>query len=264
MQYESYKLLLTSIDSIGEKISPSDTSLNRSFETKELNNIQLMFDKFKQFILDDNEVEFLKLELDWYLDRIQQPDRRPIEINHNKWTENWVPTSVDINKMLKEKAKELVGCVNRCGPNSNYGEMCLRLKNHVGITQLDWVVEKLSKDKSSRQAVTFYNSPNYQYYSNQDFVCTLNQMFNIKDNKLNTVVNIRSNDLINCFRFDSIWYYIFQNIVLNKLKEFYPDLEIGYMLCNIASAHYYIKDYNKLKQIVNCENFKELNIENYI
>ena len=84
MQYESYKLLLTSIDSIGEKISPSDTSLNRFFETKELNNIQLMFDKFKQFILDDNEVEFLKLELDWYLDRIQQPDRRPIEINHNK------------------------------------------------------------------------------------------------------------------------------------------------------------------------------------
>ena len=45
-----------------------------------------MFNKFKQFILDDNEVEFLKLELDWYLDRLQQPDRRPIEINHNKWT----------------------------------------------------------------------------------------------------------------------------------------------------------------------------------
>ena len=34
MQYESYQLLLTSIDLIGEKISPSDTSLNRSFETK--------------------------------------------------------------------------------------------------------------------------------------------------------------------------------------------------------------------------------------
>ena len=35
------------------------------------------------------------------------------------------------------------------------------------------VDNKLKKDKSSRQAVAFYNSPSYQYWSNDDFVCTL-------------------------------------------------------------------------------------------
>ena len=113
-------------------------------------------------------------------------------------------------------AEDVLGAKNRCGPNSNYGEMCLRLKNHMGVTQLSWVVERLKRDRASRQAVAFYNSPNYQYYSNEDFVCCLTQMFNIKGNKLNTIVNSRSNDLINSFRFDSIWWRIFQ--MLSNLK----------------------------------------------
>ena len=146
-------------------------------------------------------------------------------------------------------AEDVLGAKNRCGPNSNYGEMCLRLKNHMGVTQLGWVVERLKRDRASRQAVAFYNSPNYQYYSNEDFVCCLTQMFNIKGNKLNTIVNSRSNDLINSFRFDSIWWRIFQKRVLDELKMTYPDLELGYLLVNIFSAHYYLKDEFKIQKI---------------
>lgn len=264
--YFGYIDLLRSIDSLGEEVSPSEVSLNRSFVTKELNNVQLLMDPYKQLLINDKEVEYVEKELDWYLDTYEKPVRIPLELSHQPQAPQEAKVLVNYSKMLKDLAKDLIGCVNRAGPNSNYGEMCLRLKNHIGITQLEWVVDKLKKDKSSRQAVAFYNSPNYQYWSNDDFVCTLTQMFTIKHNRLNSTVNIRSNDLINCFRFDSIWYKMFQLRVLQKLKPIYPELEDGHLLCNIFSAHFYLKDADKLEKIYKCDSensFKKIS-EKYL
>lgn len=238
MLFKSYIDLLHGVQNEGELISPSNVSVNRSFQTKELTNVQLVINDFKPFLLNDKEQEYIKYELDWFLD--EQLDLSSEDHGN-------------CHAFLKRKAETLIGCVNRDGPNSNYGEMCLRMKNHIGVTQFEWIVEKLKKDKNSRHAVAFYNSPMYQYWSNDDFVCTLNQLFNIKDNKLNTTVNIRSNDLINCFRFDSLWYNKFQQLVLGELQKTYSDLQIGTMTCNICSAHYYIKDEEKLSQIYSLE-----------
>ena len=253
MLFTSYIDLLNAVDKDGELVSPSNVSTNRSFETKELTNVQLKIDDFKQLIVNDKEVEYLEKELDWYLGNIKGPEYHTLELTHEPQIKNKLPVLTNFNKILREMALSHVGCVNRAGPNSNYGEMCLRLKNHIGITQKDWILFKLQKDPSSRQAIAFYNSPNYQYYSNDDFVCTLTQMFNIKDNKLNTTVNIRSNDLINCFRFDILWYRKFQTIIFEELKKTYSDLQLGYVFCNIFSAHYYLKDEKKLEEIRECE-----------
>ena len=111
--YCSYIDLLEAVDSDGEEVSPSEVSLNRSFATKELNNVQVLMDPYQQLLIDNNEVEYVEKELDWYLGTCEK--------------------SV-YSKTLKDLAKDLIGCVNRAGPNSNYGEMCLRLKNHNGIT----------------------------------------------------------------------------------------------------------------------------------
>lgn len=232
MLFTSYIDLLNAVDVDGELVSPSNVSTNRSFATKELTNVQLKIDDFKQLIVNDKEVEYLEKELDWYNGTYQDPEA---------------------NKKLRELALTHVGCVNRAGSHSNYGEMCLRLKNRAGITQKEWILHKLRKDQNSRHAIAFYNSPDYQYYDNCDFVCTLTQMFNIKDNKLNTTVNIRSNDLINCFRFDVLWYRKFQTIIFEELKKDYPELQLGYVFCNIFSAHYYLKDAEKLEEIRECE-----------
>lgn len=250
--YLSYYDLLKDVYENGKLISPSNISTNRSFETKELTNVQLKIDDFKSLLMTENEVKYLTEEMKWYCDQVEMPQHRRIDLTHEKWTDYPTYATRDINKELRQMGIDLLdGVVNRAGPNSNYGEMCLRLKNHVGVTQLEWIIDRLQKDRSSRQAIAFYNSPNYQYYSNQDFVCTLTQLFNIKNNRLNTTVNIRSNDLMMCFRFDSIWYRSFQQIVFNYLKEFYPELEMGYLFCNIFSAHYYLKDEEKVKKFLN-------------
>lgn len=252
----NYIDLLNAVKKDGEVILPSNSSLNRSFETKELTNIQIKFIDFKQLLINDDEVNYYEKELQWYFDTYEKPKHISIELNHEKRDKNPIIKQDLFVTELRKLAKNIIGCCNRCGPNSNYGEMCLRLKNHMGLTQFDWCIEKLKRDKNTRQSVAFYNNPNYQYFSNDDFVCCLTQLFNIKDNKLNTVINSRSNDLINSFRFDSIWWRIFQTLICNKLKETYPDLEIGYMLINIFSAHYYIKDQYKI-DIIN-----QLNKEN--
>ena len=113
MLFTSYIDLLNAVDVDGELVSPSNVSTNRSFATKELTNVQLKIDDFKQLIVNDKEAEYLEKELDWYNGVYQDPDA---------------------NKKLREMALTHVGCVNRAGPHSNYGEMCLRLKNKAGIT----------------------------------------------------------------------------------------------------------------------------------
>lgn len=252
MQYSTYQELLNHLRSDGEFISPSDISSNRQLITKELSNIQLKIDNFQQLLLDDSEVMYYERELDWYLRNCTQ--LKPLIITEMNDNEE--------RRSLKTLSLELIKCINRCGRHSNYGKMCLCEKNINGITQFDWVTDRLRKDPRSRQAITFYNQSKYQYYSNVDFVCCLSQMFNIIDNKLNTTVNCRSNDIINSFRFDMIWWRVYQNIIKNSLKDIYPNLELGYMMCNIYSAHYYIKDEYKIdtiNQLTKTNTFKSIN-----
>lgn len=251
--FMTYIDLLNAVEQDGELISSSNVSTNRSFETKELTNVQIKFDDFRQLLISDDEVMYYEKELQWYLDSYNRPKDSPIELSHEKWEKNPTFKADTFVADLRRMASDVIGCCNRCGPNSNYGSMCLRLENHIGVTQFEWCVEKLKKDSSSRQAVAFYNSPNYQYWSNTDFVCCLTQMFNIKDNKLNTVINSRSNDLINSFRFDMIWWRIFQKMIYNELKKTYPSLEMGYLFVNIFSAHYYLKDAYKLEILKKCD-----------
>lgn len=155
----------------------------------------------------------------------------------------------EINWFLGRDYKPIEYFVNRDGPNSNYGAMCLKHQNYAGYTQIQWCEDKLKADKNTRQAVTFYNSPEYQYKGNIDFVCTLTQMFSIKNDRLNTTINIRSSDILNGFRYDMIWYRVYQQLLCDKLKFSYPELDIGSMTFNIFSAHYYLRDEALLERI---------------
>ena len=130
----SYLDLLNAVERDGETISPSSVSINRSFETKELNNVQLEIDDFQQLLINDDEVRYYEKELQWYLDTYEKPKHAPIELNHEKWESNPVVKPDTFLTDLRRMATDVIGCCNRCGPNSNYGEMCLRLKNHIGVT----------------------------------------------------------------------------------------------------------------------------------
>lgn len=248
MDYYSIKDLLLKIDSSGTSSTICQTNLfnspNRQHASKELNNVHLHLLCDERYFLNEDESEYLTFELSWFT-----TDYTKLSRSHQDYVRN----------MIHDLCKELLNCSNRAGRNSNYGHICLYKKNANNMTQIDWVINKLKTDRNTRQAVAFYNSPEYQYNENEDFVCTLNQYFYISNDCLKTVVNLRSSDIINGLRYDIVWYETFFKLVYNKLKSFeeFKTLRIDDRISlNIMSAHFYEKDRAKFNKIIKGEFIK--------
>lgn len=128
--------------------------------------------------------------------------------------------------------------------NSNYGHL------YIG-EQYKWVFESLKKDKNTRQAVAFYNRPEYQYVSNKDFICTLYNLFFIRDNKLHMKVQMRSSDLWYGISYDAPWFgVILQSLYLDLKNNVYPDLELGYYYHFSDNLHFYERHFNLSEEIL--------------
>lgn len=132
--------------------------------------------------------------------------------------------------------------------NSNYGFICLKqhLENYSG-NQVDWVIDKLTEDKETRQALINFNQPKHKSKEVKDFVCTISQQFFIRDNKLLSIVNVRSNDIIYGWSYDLPFFCFIQKIIYMKMLKIYPNLELGSMFQNIASMHIYQRHFKFLK-----------------
>jgi thymidylate synthase len=124
--------------------------------------------------------------------------------------------------------------------NSAYGYLIFEgTKTVNGKTQFEWVIDSLKEDKDSRQAIMFFNKPEFQYEGNKDFVCTLNMIFHIRDNKLYATTNMRSQDIRRGMQFDIPFFTLVQYLVYLELKQVYPELSLGWYRHNCASLHIY-------------------------
>lgn len=124
--------------------------------------------------------------------------------------------------------------------NSAYGYLIFEgTKTVNGKTQFEWVVDSLKQDKDSRQAIMFFNKPEFQYEGNKDFVCTLNMIFHIRDNRLYATTNMRSQDIRRGMQFDIPFFTLVQYLVYLELKQVYPELTLGWYRHNCASLHIY-------------------------
>lgn len=127
--------------------------------------------------------------------------------------------------------------------NSAYGNLIFKLKNSSGLTQYQWAIQSLIKDKNTRQAIMHFNLPNHQYVGNKDFVCTMYVNVHIRNNKLNLKLNIRSNDAIWGTPTDAAFFCSLQMQMLNHLRQFYPDLQLGTYTHVADSYHVYDRHY---------------------
>lgn len=123
--------------------------------------------------------------------------------------------------------------------NSSYGNLIFTRKNGFGYSQYAWAFSSLFSDKDSRQAILHFNLPEHQYTGNKDFVCTMYAIFQIRDNKLNLTVTMRSNDAIWGTPTDVAFFSVLQSQMLKHLQFKYPELELGTYthICN--SYHLY-------------------------
>lgn len=137
--------------------------------------------------------------------------------------------------------------------NSNYGSLV------INNEQLGWVVDSLIKDKDSRQAIMFFNRPEFQFEGNKDFVCTLYANFFIRNNKLFMKLQMRSNDIFFGLTFDAPFFSFLHQSVYLILKQTYTDLELGTYFHFVDNIHFYERHFElaeNIKQNGVGENYK--------
>lgn len=120
--------------------------------------------------------------------------------------------------------------------NSNYGYL---IKKYYGFDQFDMCYKMLTADPNSRQAIMHYKPPiDFFTYKSKDVPCTVSQQFFIRDNKLYTIVTMRSNDIWNGVPYDIFFF------TCNQIKMAMSlNIDVGEYMHNAGSLHMYKRDY---------------------
>lgn len=137
--------------------------------------------------------------------------------------------------------------------NSAYGNLIFNKSLEDGRSQFDWAFDSLKNDKDSRQSFMRYNNTSHQYDGNKDMPCTFIQGFHIRDNKLHTTVEMRSNDLVKGTTYDIPSFILFQRLMLLRLREVYQDLEMGSYTHFANSFHLYSTDFELVERRLNSQ-----------
>lgn len=133
--------------------------------------------------------------------------------------------------------------------NSAYGYLLFKKLNKNGLTQWKWLIDTLSKDSDSRQALMYLGGADYQYENVRDFVCTTSYHFFIRDDRLNMIVNRRSQDIFFGMTFDIPWELILMQCALVELINIYPNLKLGWYSLHCGSMHLYERNFDIIKEM---------------
>jgi len=175
----------------------------------------------EDFIFGEPNQDYIDRELQWYLS---------MSLNVND-----IPGNVP--KIWKQVATP-DGFIN-----SNYGYLVFHWGNY---SQFSNVVNELMKNPNSRRAVMIYTRPSmHQEYNKNgmsDFICTNTVQYLIRDDKLHSIVQMRSGDVVFGYRNDYAW----QKYVLDKLSDELK-IESGSIFWNVGSLHVYERHFKLIK-----------------
>lgn len=187
-------------------------------------------------------------ELMWYL-----TGRDDVEFI-NKYSKQWAPLSDDgihsnsaygkyIFREMPIKGWGVDYTCENCGKCDV--EACLDCDIEALPHKSQWehVKEVLTKDPYSRQAVIHIKP--IQLYSTKDVTCTYFLQFFIRNNKLDLVVGMRSNDLLFGTTYDVFMFTFLQELMAAELG-----VELGTYKHFASNIHFYMKDSVKIEEIL--------------
>jgi len=127
--------------------------------------------------------------------------------------------------------------------NSNYGHC---IWSHGNYKQYDHVLEELKKNPETRRAVMIYTRPNmwhdYNHAGRSDFMCTNTVQYLIRDEKLQVVVQMRSNDVVYGYKNDWAWQKYVQAELAHALG-----MMTGDIFWQVGSLHIYQRHFDLVK-----------------
>ena len=216
---KQFKNIISDIELTGNVSQPRD------LKVKELLLHTVKFDPTQPFANFENRAfnwKYFAGELAWYMSKDNDIDYI------NKFSNFWKGiTNPGTNEI-----------------NSNYGSL-------IFGKQLQWVKDSLIADKNTRQAIAFFNQPKFQFEGNKDFVCTMYMNFFIRDNKLHTKVQMRSNDIFYGLTFDAPFFALIHQHVYLWIKDTYPELELGTYFHSADNIHFYERHFELANNILN-------------
>lgn len=118
------------------------------------------------------------------------------------------------------------------------------------ISQFQYVVERLARDRDSRRASMVLLRPDHLFHDNVDVVCTYAINFSIGHDRLNMTVMMRSNDVIFGFTNDAFCFSNLYLFVYTLLLQHYPDLKLGDYTHFTNSMHVYAHHYEMVDNIL--------------
>ena len=213
----------------GRKVYP------REHECIEIENYHVEFqprERFANFTARKLNLQYIKREFLWYL----KGDRFDDSIT--KHAKIWGQIQAQDGSF-----------------NSQYGQYIFGKEN-----QFDKIVGILKADKDSRRASIIILKSENVSSETLDEPCTYAINFRIRNGKLNMSVHMRSQDAMYGLGNDIPTFSFIHEMILNALREFYPELEYGTYHHSVDSLHVYEKHFEMLNTIVRGDTFKEIHI----
>ena len=177
----------------------------------------------EEAIFGEPNVPYIDAELDWYLG---------------------CSTNINDIRYKDEPPKAWQYAANKYGEiNSNYGKLIFDDKYY---RQFDNVINELNHEPDSRRAVMIYNRPSiwteFDENGKNDFICTNAVSYYIRDNHLQSVVQMRSNDVVFGYKNDYAWQRYVMNMVANEV-----DCEVGTLTWQVQNLHVYERHFDLVK-----------------
>ena len=177
----------------------------------------------EEAIFGEPNVPYIDAELDWYLG---------------------CSTNINDIRYKDEPPKAWQYAANEYGEiNSNYGKLIFDDKYY---RQFDNVVNELNHEPDSRRAVMIYNRPSiwteFDENGKNDFICTNAVSYYIRDGYLQSVVQMRSNDVVFGYKNDYAWQRYVMNMVANEV-----DCEVGSLTWQVQNLHVYERHFDLVK-----------------
>ena len=127
--------------------------------------------------------------------------------------------------------------------NSNYGYL---IWSNDNWNQYEHARDELRVNPNSRRAVMIYTRPmiwaDYNIDGMSDFICTNTVQYFIRDDKLQVVVQMRSNDVVFGYKNDYAWQEYVALMLCDELG-----VELGDIIWHVGSLHVYERHFGLVK-----------------
>lgn len=221
----------------------------REFFIGELQDEAFTIDKTGQKTIELMPASFIADEPSIFGEPSQEYIDKEIE-----WYESMSTNINDIYGDERDAPAAWKYAANRHGEiNSNYGTLIFSEKYN---NQFENVVNELIANPDGRRATMVYNRPSiwseYNDNGKSDFICTNAVTYYIRNDELQAVVQMRSNDVVFGYKNDYAWQrHVMQRIcdIMNHHRDrmFDEDIVPGFMHWQVQNLHVYERHFHLVK-----------------